>query len=75
MFLPRHEYNILSNELAALNRAMEVILDQRGVDDLRIGNVYVYRAADGGVGCWFVDEQGNRLESIDYAHAEGKVAG
>lgn len=68
--LSKWEYNILMNEHAALNRAMEVLLHTLGASDIQLDNVYIYPAEGGGVGTWFVDEVGERLKDIDYALAD-----
>jgi len=73
VILSTWEYNVLSNEAAAFERALVCLLDERNVDELEIGNVYVYRAEGGGVGAWFIDEQGYKLEPVNYAMADKGV--
>ena len=71
------EYNVTENECAAMERALLVLMDERGVDEMTIGNVYLYRAGEQGdrVGCWFVDEHGQRIPDVDYtlAHDEKRT--
>lgn len=69
--LSEWEYNILFNEIAGMERALIVLMDDRGVDEMTIGNVYVYRAEGDHVGCWFVNEQGERLKDVNYVRAYG----
>lgn len=71
--LPDWEYNFHFNQIAAMERAFLVLMDERGVHELTIGNVYLYRAEGDHIGCWFVDETGNRLKDLDYALAYGAV--
>lgn len=64
------EYNVISNEYAAFERALLVLMDERGVDGMTLGNVYIYRADDGHIGAWFVDEQGVKQPPVDYSLAD-----
>ena len=64
------EYNRMTNEAAVLSRAVELLLERLGVVEIRIGNVHVYQGADGGADGWFIDENSNHLEAVDYALAE-----
>jgi hypothetical protein len=70
MNISKWEYNVISNEYAVYERALVLLMDERGVDELRIGNVYLYRADGGGVSGWFVDENGDKLKSVDYAFGD-----
>jgi hypothetical protein len=65
-------YNYLRNELVACERALRVILELSGQQAATFGNVYVYRAEDGGVGAYFVDENGERLQDLNYAMIDRK---
>lgn len=62
-------YNCIVNDEAVLSRAVQLLLEQMGVVELQIGNVYVYQSMDGASG-WFVDENGKRLQNVDYAFVE-----
>jgi hypothetical protein len=57
--IPRSEYNMILNEWSAYERALVCLFDERSINELRIGNVYLYRADGGGIGAWFVDENGD----------------